>query len=45
MLYLNYRYVDTILDLLLILKDISDLYKKPELIFLGPDENTASFVD
>jgi len=45
------KYCDAMLDLLLKgesagIKDrIIDLYKKPEIIFLGPDENTAEFMD
>lgn len=42
------KYIDSILDLLI--KDPSkesyvDLYGKPEMLYLGPDENTAGFVD
>ncbi|VEU21952.1 DEKNAAC102936 [Brettanomyces naardenensis] len=42
------KYIDALLDLLL--KDpskekIVDLYGKPEMLFMGPDENTATFVD
>lgn len=42
------KYIDSILDLLI--KDpakeqIVDLYGKPEMIYMGPDENTAGFVD
>jgi glutamate dehydrogenase len=43
------KYIDSLLDLL-ILNDpskekIVDLYNKPEMLFMGPDENTAGFVD
>lgn len=34
------QYVDTLLDMLLVSDEISDLYKQPEMIFLGPDDNT-----
>ncbi|QPG77200.1 hypothetical protein FOA43_004607 [Brettanomyces nanus] len=42
------KYIDALLDLLI--KDpskenIVDLYAKPEMLFMGPDENTAGFVD
>lgn len=45
------KYIDSILDLLIppatpgIKDPIVDLYKKPEILFLGPDENTADLVD
>ncbi len=45
------KYVDSILDLLLpgqspgIKEQIVDLYGKEEILFLGPDENTAPFMD
>lgn len=45
------KYIDAILDLLLepkspgIKDPIVDLYKKPEILFMGPDENTAGLVD
>jgi len=32
------------LDLLLVSKGVTDLYKKPEILFLGPDENTAGLL-
>ena len=43
------KYIDSLLDLL-ILNDpskekIVDLYNKPEMLYMGPDENTAGFVD
>ncbi|QOU18737.1 hypothetical protein BRETT_001805 [Brettanomyces bruxellensis] len=42
------KYIDAILDLLI--KDpakekIVDLYGEPEMLFMGPDENTADLVD
>ncbi|TLD05031.1 uncharacterized protein PgNI_09472 [Pyricularia grisea] len=45
------KYIDSILDLLLpaetpgIKNPIVDLYGKPEILFMGPDENTADLVD
>ncbi|KAI1328480.1 NAD-specific glutamate dehydrogenase [Xylariaceae sp. FL0255] len=45
------KYIDSILDLLLpaetpgIKNPIVDLYKKREILFMGPDENTADLVD
>ena len=45
------KYVDGILDLLIdgespgIKEKIVDRYKKPEILFLGPDEGTAEFMD
>lgn len=45
------KYIDSILDLLLppespgIKDPIVDLYGKQEILFLGPDENTADLVD
>jgi glutamate dehydrogenase len=45
------KYIDSILDLLLppespgIKDPIVDLYRKPEILFMGPDENTADLVD
>ncbi len=45
------KYIDSILDLLLppvspgIKDPIVDLYGKEEILFLGPDENTAELVD
>ncbi|PUU81771.1 Glutamate/Leucine/Phenylalanine/Valine dehydrogenase-domain-containing protein [Tuber borchii] len=45
------KYIDSILDLLLTpnspgIKDpIVDLHKEPEILFMGPDENTAGLVD
>lgn len=45
------KYVDAILDLLIIgqspgIKErIIDLYGKPEILFFGPDEGTADFMD
>ncbi|KAK3357011.1 Glutamate/Leucine/Phenylalanine/Valine dehydrogenase-domain-containing protein [Lasiosphaeria hispida] len=45
------KYIDSILDLLLkaetpgIKNPVVDLYGKEEILFLGPDENTADLVD
>ncbi|KAH6624725.1 Glutamate/Leucine/Phenylalanine/Valine dehydrogenase-domain-containing protein [Chaetomium sp. MPI-SDFR-AT-0129] len=45
------KYIDSILDLLLkaetpgIKNPIVDLYGKQEIVFMGPDENTADLVD
>lgn len=45
------KYIDSIMDLLLppqtpgIKDPIVDLYGKPEILFMGPDENTADLVD
>lgn len=45
------KYIDSIMDLLLpgsspgIKDPIVDLYGKPEILFLGPDENTADLVN
>ncbi|KAF8455771.1 glutamate/leucine/phenylalanine/valine dehydrogenase [Kalaharituber pfeilii] len=45
------KYIDSILDLLLpanspgIKDPIVDLHKQPEILFMGPDENTANLVD
>ncbi|KAI0841452.1 NAD-specific glutamate dehydrogenase [Hypoxylon sp. FL0890] len=45
------KYIDSILDLLLpaetpgIKNPIVDLYRKQEILFMGPDENTADLVD
>lgn len=39
--------VDAILDLLVINEDDGtiDKYKKPEILFMGPDENTADLME
>ncbi|ODQ66126.1 putative NAD-specific glutamate dehydrogenase [Nadsonia fulvescens var. elongata DSM 6958] len=45
------KYIDSILDLLLpgatpgIKEPIVDLYNQPEIVFMGPDENTAGLVN
>ncbi|KAL7267904.1 NAD-dependent glutamate dehydrogenase [Rhizina undulata] len=45
------KYIDSILDLLLppnspgIKDPIVDLHKEPEILFMGPDENTANLVN
>lgn len=46
-----HKYIDSLLDLLLpattpgIKNPIVDLYARPEILFMGPDENTADLVD
>jgi glutamate dehydrogenase len=32
-------------DLKLVVDGVIDLYKKPEFLFMGPDENTADLMD
>lgn len=43
------KYIDSLLDLLISedpsREKIVDLYNKPEMLYMGPDENTATFVD
>ncbi|GAA95093.1 uncharacterized protein L969DRAFT_51542 [Mixia osmundae IAM 14324] len=45
------KYIDSILDLLIpgnspgVKEQIVDLYQKEEILFFGPDENTAGFMD
>ena len=39
------QYIDTLLDLMLETKGVSSIYKDPEYLFFGPDENTASMMD
>mmetsp|Transcript_5048 Transcript_5048/g.7107 ORF Transcript_5048/g.7107 Transcript_5048/m.7107 type:complete len:1008 (-) Transcript_5048:48-3071(-) len=39
------KYIDALLDLLLPNNAILDYYKKEELLFLGPDEGTAGYMD
>lgn len=39
------KYIDAILDILLDKGSMIDLYKKPEILFMGPDEGTADYVD
>lgn len=45
------KYIDSMIDLLLkqhipdVKESYVDLYNKPEILFLGPDEGTAGFVD
>jgi glutamate dehydrogenase len=39
------KYVDALLDLLLPHEQVVDLYGQPEILFLGPDENTAELMD
>jgi glutamate dehydrogenase len=39
------KYVDSILDLLQLDNSVVDYYKKEEILFFGPDEGTAGFMD
>ncbi|RKP07948.1 hypothetical protein THASP1DRAFT_30225, partial [Thamnocephalis sphaerospora] len=45
------KYVDAVLDLLIegrtagIKEKIVDLHKRPEILFFGPDEGTADYMD
>lgn len=40
------KYIDSMLDLMLIdPKEVIDHYKEPEILFCGPDENTANYMD
>ena len=39
------QYIDALSDTMLVTDGVIDQYKKPEFIFLGPDENTAEFMD
>ena len=39
------KYIDGLLDLLLPDKEIVDYHKSEEILFLGPDEGTAEFMD
>jgi glutamate dehydrogenase len=39
------QYVDALSDVMLVSEGVTDHYKKPEFIFLGPDENTADYMD
>ncbi|RKP29620.1 NAD-dependent glutamate dehydrogenase [Metschnikowia bicuspidata] len=45
------KYIDSLIDLLLkqhipgVKESYVDLYNKPEILFLGPDEGTAGYVD
>ncbi|CAK7892911.1 NAD-specific glutamate dehydrogenase [[Candida] anglica] len=45
------KYIDSLIDILLkehipgVKDSYVDLYKKPEILFLGPDEGTAGYVD
>lgn len=38
------RYIDGLLDLLLVTDDVVDHLRTNELLFLGPDERTAGFM-
>ncbi len=40
-----YDYTEGIMDLMLPDPDVKDYYGKPEMIFFGPDEGTAPFMD
>ncbi len=40
-----YDYTEGILDLILLEDSIVDYYKKPEMVFFGPDEGTAPLMD
>mmetsp|Transcript_35917 Transcript_35917/g.101048 ORF Transcript_35917/g.101048 Transcript_35917/m.101048 type:complete len:1024 (-) Transcript_35917:48-3119(-) len=39
------KYVDGLLDLMLVDEDVVDYYQKEEIIFLGPDEGTADYME
>lgn len=39
------KYIDSLMDLLLPNEEIVDYYGKPEILFMGPDEGTAEFMD
>lgn len=39
------QYIDTMLDLMMVNEGVSDIYNKEEILFFGPDENTADKVD
>lgn len=39
------KYIDSLLDLLLPNNEIVDYYGKEEILFMGPDEGTADFMD
>ena len=39
------KYIDSLIDLFVSNDDVLDHYKKPEVIFFGPDENTANLMD
>jgi glutamate dehydrogenase len=39
------KYVDSMLDVLLPNEEVRDYLKQEEILFFGPDENTADFMD
>ncbi len=39
------KYIDALLDLLLPSAEVVDFYGKPEILFLGPDEGSADFME
>ncbi|KYQ88330.1 NAD+ dependent glutamate dehydrogenase [Tieghemostelium lacteum] len=39
------KYIDSLLDVLLPNKEITDYYGKEEILFLGPDEGTADYMN
>ena len=39
------KYVDSMLDVLLPTAEVRDYLKQEEILFFGPDENTADFMD
>lgn len=39
------QYIDTMTDIMLVKEGVSDLYRQPEYLFFGPDENTADKMD
>ena len=39
------KYIDSIMDIILPNKEIVDHYGKEEILFFGPDENTADYMD
>jgi glutamate dehydrogenase len=39
------QYIDALSDLKMVVEGVTDLYKKPEFLFMGPDENTADLMD
>lgn len=39
------QYIDTMTDLMLVKDGVYDLYRQPEYLFFGPDENTADKMD
>ena len=40
-----HKYIDGLLDLLLPCDELIDYYGKEEILFMGPDEGTAEFMD